>query len=213
MRFRNRTEAGRALASHLGHLRQAAPVVLALPRGGVPVGAEVAAALAAPLDLLLVRKIGAPGFPELAAGAVAEQDPAMLVNEDVVRDLGISRSYLEKEAARQRVEIERRRGLYRHGRAPVPLEGRTVILVDDGIATGATARVGLQALARSGAARRIVLAAPVAPPAVAEMLRGFCDEAVFLATPDRFGAVGNFFDDFTQVEDAEVIALLGRKEE
>ncbi|WP_233553081.1 phosphoribosyltransferase [Teichococcus wenyumeiae] len=212
MMFRNRTEAGRALARRLGHLREAAPVVLALPRGGVPVGFEVATALPAPLDLLLVRKVGAPGFPELAAGAVAEQHPTMLINEDVVRDLGISRSYLEQEAARQRAEIERRRGLYRHGRAPLPLEGRTVILVDDGVATGATVRVALQALAQSGAARRIVLAVPVAPPSVAEALRGFCDEAVFLATPEPFGAVGSFFADFTQVEDAEVIALLQRGE-
>lgn len=210
MRFRNRAEAGRLLARHLGHLRDAAPVVLALPRGGVPVGCEVAKALAAPLDLLLVRKIGAPGYPELAAGAVAEQDSAMLINEDVVRELDIPRAYLEEEAARQRAEIRRRRALY--GRLPVPLEGRSVILVDDGIATGATVRAGLQALARSGAARRIVLAAPVAPPGVAEMLRAICDEAVFLAMPERFGAVGNFYEDFTQVEDAEVIALLRRQD-
>lgn len=210
MRFRNRAEAGRALARHLMHLREASPVVLALPRGGVPVGFEVAAALGAPLDLLLVRKIGAPGYAELAAGAVADQDPVMLVNEDVVREWDIPRAYLDKEAARQRAEIARRRGLYGRGHAPVPIEGRTVILVDDGIATGATARAGLQALARSGTARRLVLAAPVAAPSVAAMLRGFCDEAVFLATPEPFSAVGNFYEDFTQVEDSEVIALLRR---
>ncbi|MFD1112043.1 phosphoribosyltransferase [Pseudoroseomonas ludipueritiae] len=207
MRFRTRAEAGRALARRLGHLRDAAPVVLALPRGGVPVGLEVAAALAAPLDLLLVRKIGAPGYPELAAGAVAEQDSAVFINEDVVRELDIPRAYLEAEAARQRAEIGRRRGLYRQGRAPLPLAGRSAILVDDGIATGATVRVGLRALARSGA-RRVVLAAPVAPPPVAAVLAGLCDEAVFLATPESFGAVGSFYEDFTQVEDEEVMALL-----
>ncbi|MBC9179322.1 hypothetical protein IBL25_20475, partial [Roseomonas ludipueritiae] len=129
VRFRTRAEAGRALARRLGHLRDAAPVVLALPRGGVPVGLEVAAALAAPLDLLLVRKIGAPGYPELAAGAVAEQDSAVFINEDVVRELDIPRAYLEAEAARQRAEIGRRRGLYRQGRAPLPLAGRSAILV------------------------------------------------------------------------------------
>jgi putative phosphoribosyl transferase len=211
MRFRDRPAAGRELARHLGHLRGTDPVVLALPRGGVPVAFEVAAALSAPLDLLLVRKIGAPGFAELAVGAVVDgARPETVVNEEVVRELGVSAAHLEREAACELTEIERRRALYLHGRPPVALDGRTAVVVDDGIATGATVRVALQALARSGAARRIVLAAPVAPRETAEALRALCDEAVFLAEPALFGSVGAFYDDFRQAEDAEVIALLDR---
>jgi putative phosphoribosyl transferase len=182
--------------------------VLALPRGGVPVAFEIAAALGAPLDLLLVRKIGAPGFAELAVGAVVDgARPEAVVNEEVVRELGVSATYLEREAARELAKIERRRALYLRGRLPVALDGRTAVVVDNGIATGATVRVAVQALARSGAARRVVLAAPVAPR---EAARALCDEAVFLAEPALFGSVGAFYDDFRQTEDAEVIALLDR---
>ncbi|MBO1076243.1 phosphoribosyltransferase [Roseomonas marmotae] len=207
----DRAAAGRALAARLMHLRDAAPVVLALPRGGVPVAFEVAAALGAPLDILLVRKIGAPHFPELAAGAVlGGAHPGTVINEAVVRELGISEAYLEREAARQRAEITRRSDAYLRGRPPLPVENRTVIVVDDGAATGATARVALRMLRAAGLARRVVLAVPVAAPEVAAMLRGLCDDAVFLALPDPFGAVGRFYEDFTQVEDAVVIDLLDR---
>ena len=184
--------------------------MLALPRGGVPVAFEVAEALGAPLDLLMVRKIGAPGCAELAVGAVVDgAQPVTVVNDDVMRDFGISRAFLEEQAAHELAEIERRRALYLRGRPPLALAGRTVIVVDDGVATGATVRVALQALARTGAARR-VLAIPVAPAEVAEVLQVLCDEAVFLATPVHFDAVGAFYDDFRETADAEVIALLER---
>lgn len=208
MRFHDRTDAGRRLAERLLHLKDADPVVLALPRGGVPVARPVAEALGAPLDLLLVRKIGAPQQPELALGAVVEGEPPQtVVNEDVVEELGIPAGYVTEQAADQLAEIERRRRLWLHGRAAMPPYGRTVILVDDGVATGATIRAALLALERAGAARR-VLAIPVAPPAVAAALRQACDEAVILAEPALFGSVGAFYDDFRQLEDAEVTALL-----
>lgn len=211
MRFRDREEAGRLLAERLLHLRNADPVVLALPRGGVPVGAPIAEALDAPLDLLLVRKIGAPFNPEYGIGAVVDGErPEIVLNEEAVRALGVPASYIEREGARELQEIERRRALYLRGRPPVELAGRTAIVVDDGIATGGTVRAALQALAKAGAARRIVLAVPVAPADTALALRALCDEAVFLHTPEDFGAVGYFYEDFRQIEDAEVIALLDR---
>jgi len=208
MKFRDRAEAGRHLAERLLHLRDAEPLVLALPRGGVPVAVPIAEALGAPLDLLLVRKIGAPGQPELAIGAVVEGEPPQtVVNDEIVGLLGVPPDFVTREAARQVEEIGRRRRLWLHGRPAVPPYGRTVVVVDDGIATGATVRAALLALERAGAARR-VLAAPVAPPEVAEALRPLCDEAVFLAEPPLFGAVGAFYEDFRQIEDAEVTALL-----
>ena len=208
MRFRDRAEAGRCLAERLLHLRDAQPVVLALPRGGVPVGLAVAKALGAPLDLLMVRKIGAPGDPEYGIGAVVDgHQPEMILDEETVRELRVSRGYIEQQRARELAEMRRRHALYLRGRPPVSLEGRTVILVDDGIATGVTVRAALVGLQRSGAARR-VLAAPVAPPETAEALRPSCDEAVFLDEPELFYAVGAFYDDFHQVSDAEVIELL-----
>jgi putative phosphoribosyl transferase len=210
MVFHDRTEAGRLLAGRLRHLRGAAPVVLAVPRGGVPVGAPIAEALDAPLDLLLARKIGAPGQPELALGAVVEGDPPQTVlNDRIVRALGVSSDEIAREAERQLAEIARRRRLWLHGRPQVPTRGRTAIVVDDGIATGATVRAALAALGRAGAARR-VLAAPVAPRETAEALRELCDEAVFLAEPPDLGSVGAFYADFHQLEDAEVAALLDR---
>jgi putative phosphoribosyl transferase len=208
--FRNRTEAGRRLAERLVHLKDAQPVVFALPRGGVPVALPVAEALGAPLDLLLVRKIGAPGQPELALGAVVEGEPPQtVVNDAIVELLGIRPETVAREAARQLDEIARRRRLWLHGRPAVPPRGRTAIVVDDGIATGATVRAALLALERAGAARR-VLAAPVAPRETAEALRALCGEAVFLAEPDDLGSVGAFYADFRQLEDSEVAALLQR---
>jgi putative phosphoribosyl transferase len=208
MFFRDRAEAGRLLAERLLHLRGQDTVVLALPRGGVPVSVPIAEALGAVLDLLIVRKIGAPGNPEYGIGAIVGGfRPQTIIRKEVSRELGITDGYIEQECAREMQEIERRRALYMHGRHPAKLEGRTVILVDDGIATGVTIRAGLLALERAGAAR-IVLAAPVVPPEVADALRPLCDEAVFLAEPASFQAVSASYGDFHQVTDAEVIALL-----
>jgi putative phosphoribosyl transferase len=210
MMFRDREEAGHALAQRLVHLKGAEPVVLALPRGGVPVAAPIAEALAAPLDLLMVRKIGAPGHAEFGIGAVVDGDrPETVLDEESVRLLGVPPGYIERETERQLAEIERRRALYLHGRPAVALGGRTAVIVDDGVATGGTVRVALQAVARAGA-RRVVLAVPVAPADTAVALRALCDETVFLYTPHDFGAVGFYYDDFRQVADSEVVALLDR---
>lgn len=216
MLFKNRRHAGEQLAVRLRTLRGLDVVILALPRGGVPVAFEVAEALDAPLDLLFVRKIGVPGSEELAAGALAGASmhgafPEIFLNEEIVREFGITRAILDPEVQRLRGEIESRRASYLRGRSPVELAGRTVIVVDDGVATGATVRVALQALVRSGAARR-VLAIPVAPPDVAEVLRSGCDDAVFLATPAHFGAVGRFYEDFRPTSDSEVMALLDQNQ-
>ncbi len=206
--FQDRHDAGRRLAQKLLHLKAGRPVVLALPRGGVPVGYEIAAALDAPLDLLLVRKIGAPWQPELAVGAVVDgRYPHTVLNEDVVQSLGIPESYIEAERARQVEEIERRRAVYLQGRTPADVAGRAALVVDDGIATGATVRVALRAVRRAGA-RWLVLAVPVAPADIVERLREEADEVVVLAMPDPFIAVGAHYRDFRQLDDAEVIALL-----
>ena len=206
--FRDRADAGRRLAEKLRPLAAAQPVVLALPRGGVPVACEIARALKAPLDLLLVRKIGAPDQPELAVGAVVDgENPRTVVNHDIADRLGLSTSDIATAAAREIDEIERRRLLYLHGRRPVPVVGRTAILVDDGVATGASMRVALNALRDAGPAR-LVLAVPVAPPETAEILRSECDELVVLATPADFLAVGACYADFRQLTDTDVVALL-----
>jgi putative phosphoribosyl transferase len=210
MRFRNREQAGRLLAESLLHLKEAHPVVLALPRGGVPVGLPISQALSAPLDLLLVRKIGVPENPEFGIGAVIDgHQPEIVIDEALAEGFGITRDYIARETDKALKEIERRRTLYMQERQPVDLAGRTAIVVDDGIATGGTVRVALQALALSGAARR-GLAAPVAPRDTAESLRALCDEAVFLSTPAEFGSVGFFYEDFHQLDDAEVTALLAQ---
>ncbi len=210
MIFRNREEAGRLLAERLMHLKGANPVVLALPRGGVPVALPVAEALQAPLDLLLVRKIGAPGHEEFGIGAVVDgHQPETVLDEDAVRMLGVPQAYIERARARELQEIERRRALYLRGQGPVDLVDRAVVVVDDGIATGGTMRVALQALAKTCAARR-VLAVPVAPPETVAALQPLCDEVVVLSTPPDFGAVGFHYQDFRQLEDVEVIALLDR---
>src|SRR5204863_7101564 len=206
--FRNRRDAGRRLAVALAPYRESRPIVLALPRGGVPVGFEIAKALAAPLDVLLVRKIGAPGHEELGLGAVVDgHDPQLVLNEDLVRTVAPPPGYIEAEEQRQLAEIERRRRPYVGNRTPVAVEGRIVIVVDDGIATGATVKAALRGLARNRPAR-LVLAVPVAPADSLEELSAECDEVVCLATTNPFYAVGPHYRDFRQTEDAEVVRLL-----
>ena len=207
--FRNRDEAGRALAARLLHMHMAPPVVvLALPRGGVPVGAMVARALGAPLDLLMVRKIGVPWQPELALAAVVDGDrPEIVIDEDVARQCNVDPNYVEDQALAELREIDRRRRLYLQGRVAVPLEGCTAIVVDDGIATGTTVRAALKALRRSAPAR-LVLAVPVAPADTLAALRSEVDEVVCLSQPYPFRAIGEHYADFHQVSDDEVLAAL-----
>jgi putative phosphoribosyl transferase len=184
------------------------PIVLALPRGGVPVAYEVAKALEATLDLVLVRKIGAPGQPELGLGAVVDgRDPQLVLNEDLVRALRPDPSYIDGERQRQLAEIERRRKVYFGTHPPPDARGRVVIVVDDGIATGGTVKASLKALARQQPAR-LVLAVPVAPPETLEEIRPLADDLVCLAAPPDFAAVGLHYLDFAQTDDEEVIALL-----
>ncbi|WP_094299006.1 phosphoribosyltransferase [Noviherbaspirillum autotrophicum] len=208
--FRDRHEAGRHLAAALMHLKDEEPVVLALPRGGVPVGYEVARALDAPLDVLIVRKIGAPGHAELGLGAVVDgQHPQCILNDDIVQQIKPPPGYIEAEQQRQLAEIERRRALYCGARAPVPVEGRTVIVVDDGIATGATLKTALVALSQAGVAR-LIFAVPVAPADSLASLRGepHVDEGICLLVPDWFRAVSLYYDKFDQTSDEEVVDLL-----
>jgi putative phosphoribosyl transferase len=208
--FANRSEAGRVLAQRLLGFKSERPLVLALPRGGVPVGFEVARMLEAPLDLVLARKMGAPFQSELAIGAVVNGTRAeMILNEEMVREFQIPESYVAEERARQLAEIERRRKLYLGSRARAPVEGRTAIVLDDGIATGATMEAALRATRRANP-KRLVLAVPVAPPDTIERLRPRADEVVCLATPRLFGAIGAFYEDFRQVSDEGVVDLLRR---
>lgn len=208
--FADRTDAGRRLAERLVHLKDRKPVVLALPRGGVPVAAAIAEALDAPLDLVMVRKIGAPTQPELAVGAVVDGiRPRTVLNADIVESLQISETYIAAETQRQLREIERRRKLYLGDRKPVAVRGNSIIIVDDGIATGASIRAALEAMATEGTAWRAV-AAPVASLEAAELVRRSCDETVFLSTPADFGSIGAFYDDFHQLTDAEVTDLMGQ---
>jgi len=206
--FENRTVAGRALGERLARMKLADPVVLALPRGGVPVGLEVARALHAPLDLLLVRKIGVPWQPELAVGAVMDGGaPVIVVEPRVMAETGIDRQYIEDRAQQELKEIERRRAVYLAHRAPEPVAGRTAIVVDDGIATGTTMRAALRGL-RQRKPARLVLAVPVAPPETIDALRAEVDDVVCLMQPGFFGAIGYFYVDFHQLTDDEVIALM-----
>jgi len=207
-RFRDRTDAGRQLAAALVRYRDDRPIVLALPRGGVPVGFEIARALAAPLDILLVRKIGAPGYPELGLGAVVDgAEPHAVLNDAVMREVEPSSAYIEAEIQRQLAEIERRRRLYRGDRPAPSVAGRSVIVVDDGIATGGTVTAALQGLTAAHPAE-LILAVPVAPADVLETLSRLADDVVCLSAPHLFGSVGRFYDDFTQTTDEEVIRLL-----
>jgi putative phosphoribosyl transferase len=206
--FHNRRDAGRQLAAVLRRLRGADPVVLALPRGGVPVAFEIAKALEAPLDVVLVRKIGAPGHEEFALGAVVDGvNPQLVLNAEIVERIPLEPGYFATAAQRQLAEIERRRRLYRGSAAAADIRGRAVILVDDGIATGASVKAALRGVRRNQP-RRLVLAVPVAPPEALDALATECDEVVCLSTPEPFYAVGLYYGDFTQTTDAEVIALL-----
>ena len=208
--FRDRSEAGERLAARLQVYRDAQPVVLALPRGGVPVGFEIARALKAPLDLLFVRKIGVPWQPELAAAAVAEVGGSEMVrNEHVIRHAAIPDEYLIDQAAYELAEIARRRSLYRGGKPVIDVTGKTAIVVDDGIATGATVRAALRALRRAHPAK-IVLAVPVAPEETAAKLAEEADEICCLEMPADFGAISQFYKSFRQTSDEEVIDLLRR---
>ncbi len=206
--FRDREEAGRLLAAALVKRRLSDPIVVALPRGGVPVAAQVARELHAPLDLLLVRKIGAPGQPELAVAAVAEgTPPSVVVDEETLGGSGADHEYVVREATEQAKEIERRRRVYLRGAPRLPLAGHTVVLVDDGLTTGSTARAALQAIQRQHPSR-VVLAVPVGSAETVQQLSGVVDEVVCLLQPEFFGGVGTHYRDFHQVSDAEAIALL-----
>ena len=205
--FIDRHDAGRRLASVVKTLELTHPVVLALPRGGVPVGFEVAAALCAPLDVLMVRKIGAPGHEEYGIGAVVDGIAhQVVIDEAMARAVGASREYIDMQIARELAEIERRRALYRAG-PPVQVKNRDVVLVDDGIATGGTVRAALTGLAKAKPAR-IVLAVPLAPADVLDQLEKLCDQVVCLASPGPFHAVGLHYHDFSQTQDEEVVRLL-----
>lgn len=208
--FASRQNAGQRLARALARYKDRQPVVLALPRGGVPVGFEIARALAAPLDVLFVRKLRAPGFPELGLGAVVDGlHPRRILNAPIVESLRVAPDYIEREVRAQLQIIEERKRLYRGNRLPLPIQGRTVILADDGIATGGTIRAGLKALALAGAGSK-VLAVPVAPHAVVQTLASEADEVVCLLSPADFHSVGFYYADFTQTTDDEVIELLQR---
>ncbi|MCN9244783.1 dienelactone hydrolase family protein [Streptomyces sp. RY43-2] len=208
MLFMDRLEAGRRLAARLDRLRGEDVVVLGLPRGGVPVAAQVAEALGAPLDVCLVRKLGVPFQPELGMGALGE-DGVRVINDAVVRDARVTPEELAEVEEREREILQRRSRLYRGARTPIGVAGRTVVVIDDGVATGSTARAACR-IARARGAARIVLAVPVAPQDWTDRLGEDADDLVCLETPRDFYAIGQFYADFTQVEDAEVAACLER---
>jgi predicted phosphoribosyltransferase len=206
-RFADRRSAGRLLTQRLANYRRRDDlIILGLPRGGVPVAYEVARAMDAPLDVFVVRKLGVPGNPELAMGAIASGG-VTVANEDVIRELQIPNDTIDAAAAQERAELDRRERLYRGNAAPLDLHDRTVILVDDGLATGATMRAATIAAAKLGATW-VTIAVPVAPAETCRELAHFADDLVCLMMPEQFRSVGEWYDDFTQVEDDEVRALL-----
>ena len=208
MIFQNRVDAGRQLAARLRSLGHEGVVVLGLPRGGVPVADEVARALGAPLDVVVVRKLGVPTRPELAMGAIGE-DGVRIINDEIVGVLRIASGQIAQVERRERAELHRRAELFRAGRSRVPVAARTVVIVDDGLATGATARAACLVVRAHGAAR-VVLAVPVAPLGWEEKLGEAADEYVCLFAPEDFDAVGQFYADFTATSDDEVIECLRR---
>lgn len=209
-RFADREDAGRQLATALGRFKQERPLVLAIPRGGVPVAFEIAKALQGELDVVLVRKIGAPGQPELALGALVDgEHPETVWNHAILEALDLTEDSLNDVVAREFEEIERRRRIYIGSRPRPAIAGRTVIVVDDGIATGATVRAALVAI-RRGAPKRLLLAVPVAPPDTVERLRAEVDELVCLQTPEPFWAISQFYRHFPQLTDPQVTDLLAR---
>src|SRR2546421_1543959 len=208
MPFRDRREAGRRLAERLSGLRATSPLILGLPRGGVPVAYEVAKALGAPLDILVVRKLGVPFQPELGMGAVGE-DGVRVLNADVLRQAGVTEAQLAQVEARERAEVEERAARLRGVIQAIPLRGRTVVSVDDGLATGGTARAAVR-VARERGAARVILAVPVAPPETVAALRRDADDVVAVETPEPFFAIGGWYSDFSPTSDDEVIELLAQ---
>ena len=212
MSFHDRAEAGRRLAKALSRYKDSEVVVLALPRGGAPVAAAIATALHAPLDLVLVRKIGVPYQPELAMGAIADGGKTITVrNDEVIAATGVTESEFNAVRDREAREIERRRALYLGGRERPEVAGRVAIVVDDGIATGATTRAALRAV-RARGPKKLVLAVPVAPTDTLDAMRDEADEVICLEAYDVFGAIGFFYADFRQVSDEEVIEILNASE-
>ena len=206
--FADRRDAGRQVAAALSHLQASDPVIIGLPRGGVPVAAEVAERLEAPLDIIVVRKLGCPWQPELGIGALAEGG-VRVINEVLVRELGMTQEQLEEVTAREEVELTRRVRRYRGDRPPIDVTDRTVIIVDDGLATGYTARAAIEALRQHGAARTVI-AVPVAPEDEAARLRDVADDVVAVITWPFLFAIGDAYDDFSQLTDEDVVSILGR---
>jgi putative phosphoribosyl transferase len=205
--FRDRHDAGQKLAKRLvAYEGDPGVVVLGLARGGVPIAYEIARQLRLPLDVLVVRKLGVPGHPELAMGAIASGD-LEVIDADVVRSLGVSTAALEQTRAQERAELARREMTFRAGRTAIDVEGRTVILVDDGLATGSSMKVAIAAL-RTRHPSRIIAAVPIAPPETCHAMREYADEVICLITPKHMYAVGLWYEDFTQTGDGEVQALL-----